>query len=256
MELTQVQKNELIENGFVIIPQAVPQLMTDRALRAINKSLGEGIDPAQLPKMRAQSYCPELGDDPVVVDLFQKTPLQDLTESLLGEGNAQSNHAQIALRFPIAQDPPRAPGWHIDGIPTATNGVAPGALASFTMLVSVLLSDVPHENMGNFTVWPGSHRVLETYCREHGADSILTERPKLEMAPQQIIGRKGDAVICHFQLGHGIAPNVSPHIRYALFFRMKHPQHESRKAETLSNLWLEWPGISGGSSGKQEAVGA
>jgi ectoine hydroxylase-related dioxygenase (phytanoyl-CoA dioxygenase family) len=111
------------------------------------------------------------------------------------------------------------------------------------MLVSVLLSDVPHENMGNFTVWPGSHRVLESYCREHGPERILTERPKLEMAPQQIIGRKGDAVICHFQLGHGIAPNVSPHIRYALFFRMKHPAHESRKAETLSNMWLEWPGV-------------
>ncbi len=255
MELTQTQKNQLKDNGFVVIPQAVPQLMTDKALHAINMSLGqEGIDPAKLPILRAQSYCPELGDDPVVVDLFRKTPLADLTESLLGEGNAQCGHAQIALRFPIAQDPPRAPGWHIDGIPTSTNGVPPGGLASFTMLVAVLLSDVPHENMGNFTVWPGSHQVIESFCREHGGDSLLSQNPQLEMAPQQIVGRKGDAVICHFQLAHGIAPNVSPHIRYTTFFRLKHPAHESHKVEALSDLWLEWPGLSGDS--RQRAGGS
>jgi hypothetical protein len=64
---------------------------------------------------------------------------------------------QIALRFPSLQDPPKEPRPHIDGMYSPTNGVKKGTINSFTGLVGVLLSDLPDENRGNFTVWTGTH---------------------------------------------------------------------------------------------------
>jgi hypothetical protein len=82
--------------------------MVDRALHAINTSVGEGMNRNEMPILRAQSFCPELREEPVSRDLFQKTPLFDIAESLLGKGKANFGRGQIALRFPLHQDPPRA----------------------------------------------------------------------------------------------------------------------------------------------------
>ena len=67
MELSEAQKQELWEKGFVKLPGIVPRELVDAALRAINASLGtEGIDPAKLTTFRAQSYCPELTKSPLI----------------------------------------------------------------------------------------------------------------------------------------------------------------------------------------------
>jgi hypothetical protein len=44
-------------------------------------------------------------------------------------------------------------------------------------------------------------------------------------------------------LAHGIAPNVSPHIRYAIFFRLSHEEHRADWKAPMTDLWLHWPGI-------------
>ena len=44
MELTHLQKREIYENGYVHLPGVVPRVMVDAALRAINHSVGEGMN--------------------------------------------------------------------------------------------------------------------------------------------------------------------------------------------------------------------
>ena len=39
--------------------------------------------------------------------------------------------------------------------------------------------------------------------------------------PVPVTGRAGDAVLCHYQLAHTAGPNTSPHIRYAVYFRLE-----------------------------------
>jgi|GEM_PF-4442183 len=86
MELTLEQMQHLFEQGYVLIPGVIPRERVNAALRAINHSLGEGIDPARLTTFRAQSYAPELQRDPVITDLYNATPVKELAESLIGEG--------------------------------------------------------------------------------------------------------------------------------------------------------------------------
>lgn len=245
MKLTKEQKQTLYEKGFVKLPGIVPQPLVHATLRAINASLGsEGIDPTKLVTFRAQTYCPELTHTPAISGLLNNSPLWSLAESAIGVGAIRPvQGGQIALRFPT-MDAPRQPGPHLDGMYTPTNGVPEGTIGNFTALIGVFLSDIPHDFMGNFTAWPETHRLYERYFREHGPQSLLKGMPPVELPrPQQITAQSGDAIICHYQLAHGISGNSSPFIRYAIFFRLKHVNHEAWQWECMTDIWREWAGM-------------
>lgn len=245
MQLNFKQKQQIFEDGFVHVPGVVPRVMIEAAQRAINNSLGQGVHPDDIARFSAQSYCPEVQSTPVITDLYNATPLRALAESAIAPDVLKGvGSGQIALRFPTLKDPPPLPRAHLDGVYTPTNGVPKGTIASFTALVAVLLSDLERDDAGNFTVWPGSHHVYRKHFAEHGHGLLLGEKTDVEIgAPKAITGRAGDVILCHYQLGHGITPNVSPDVRYAVFFRLKHHDHEAQSIEVLTDIWRHWPGI-------------
>jgi hypothetical protein len=245
MGFSEAQRREIFDAGYTVLRGQVPEAVVHRAMKAINHSLGEGLDPVRLPTLRAQPYCPEIAGTEVISDLFNRSGMVEMAESVLGQGTfSPPKGGQVALRFPRADDEIPLFRPHLDGFPTATNGVAEGTIGSFTALVGVLLSDLPNANSGNFTVVPGSHRATEAYFQAHGPKAFLEGYPKIEQAaPVQITGRPGDVVFCHYQLGHGIAVNVSPHIRYAAFFRLTHKNHADDKEGRLADIWRDWVGM-------------
>ncbi|MDB5085570.1 MAG: Protein involved in biosynthesis of mitomycin antibiotics/polyketide fumonisin [Bacilli bacterium] len=246
MELNHLQKETFRENGFVQIKGCVPQVMVNQALRAINHSVGEGMSIEQMTTFRAQSFCPELTHSRVITDLLLKTPAWEFAESLLGEDQIRPvTGGQIALRFPSLQDPPNPPTPHLDGMYTPTNGVPEGTIQNFTMLVGVLLSDLSESFAGNFTVWPGSHLLYQNYFQAHGPESLLAGMPPVELPePLQITGKAGDVILCHYQLGHAVAANVSPFTRYAIFYRLTHINYQrSSWQEPMRDIWLHLPGM-------------
>mgnify|MGYP002779434991 FL=1 len=242
------QKQFLRENGFLHLRGAIPTPILERALGTISHRLGEGIPAEELQTWRSQSFFPELKTHGALLDLFNQTPAIELVRELLGQTNvAPAKSCQLALRFPA---PPgtnaRPPYPHIDGVHSPHNGVPQGELHSFSALVGIFLTDVTRQNAGNFTVWPGSHRKMEAYFAQNGVDELLAEgkTPAIERGePLQIEAKAGDCVIAHYQLLHGVAQNVAPFPRFATFFRIKHPEHETHKIQCLRNLWLEWPGL-------------
>jgi hypothetical protein len=239
------QRRALAEDGYIVLPGAVPRPLIEEALRTINHSLGEvGIARDQLPTFRARTYTPELVGSEPIRRLYTDSPLGALAESCIGPGKVRTpREGQIALRFPT-RDHRGAAVPHIDGISAPGNGVAPGTLYHFTALGAVFLSDVLEPDRGNFTVWPGSHRIMEAHLRTHGAQAIVDRFPDLELPPpRQILAKAGDALLAHYQLAHGISPNLGPHIRYAVFFRLFHKRHEAHGSKPLQDLWLEWDGM-------------
>jgi hypothetical protein len=243
--LSYEQKRSMLERGYIKVPGVIPKIMLDQAMRSINHYVGEGMNVSDMPKFRAQSFCPELQNQPLITDLFNKTPIKDMVESLIGEGMASPvRGGQIALRFPTVQDRPSEPRGHLDGMYSPTNGVTEGIIANFTMLVGVLLSPVRDSFAGNFTVWPGTHRLYEQYFREHGSESLLRGMPPVDLPqPIQMTGEPGDIFLVHYQLAHGVAANISPFPRYAVFFRVKHVDHDTDWKAPMTDIWLHWPGI-------------
>lgn len=231
------------DQGYVHLPGAVAPDVVDEALHAINHNLGQGIDPAELPIYRARSFCPELIRSSVILDLYRRSAVPAIVESLIGAAHPVVS-SQIALRFPNRKSAPALLDPHIDGIYTPTNGVPSGRIHSFTMFIGVALSDVPGPWSGNLTVWPGTHRQYEEYFRVHGPESLLHGMPPVRLPdPVQLTARAGDAFLLHYQLAHSAAPNFSPHVRYAVYFRVAALGHAERWRTVLTDIWAEWPGM-------------
>jgi hypothetical protein len=250
LSLTLEQKQQFRTNGFVHVPGVIPREQVDAALRAINHSLGEGVSKSELDRFRAGSFCPELKSAAVITDLYNHTPLRDLAESAVGRGMlADVTGGQVALRFPELRDPadrsplPR-PSPHLDGMYYPGNGVPKGQIYNFTGLAGVMLNDLPGEYGGNFTVWPGTHSRNAAYFRAHGPQSLLDGMPKVELPePVQITGRAGDVVLAHYLLSHSVSCNLSPHVRYAVYFRLTHVNHARQRWESMADEWLQWEGV-------------
>ena len=143
--LTEKQKQEFVRNGFVHVANVVPPRLVARARRAINNSLGSGIDPRQLVRFSNQTFCPELREDPRLLRLATTPEAWSHVRALLGDHRVVRPKAcQIALRFPLPEGTSRrVTGGHIDGYHTPRNGVPDdGTVRSFTLLLGILLSDV------------------------------------------------------------------------------------------------------------------
>ncbi|HYF49696.1 MAG TPA: phytanoyl-CoA dioxygenase family protein [Planctomycetota bacterium] len=249
MELTYEEKRHMFEHGYVKVPGVVPRSMVNAALHAINACVGKGMNQSEMVIFQTQTFCPELRSEPVITNLLNKTPMFELAESLIEPGKVKGWGGQIALRFPShppVNKPRPAPHPHIDGTYAPNNGVPKGEIHNFTMLGCVLLSELKEPFSGNFTVWPGTHRTHEAYFRDHGADALVSGMPKNQNLPEpvQIMGEPGDIVFAHYLLGHTAAPNFSPNVRYAIFFRLIHADRkQSCCIEAITDMWLEWPGI-------------
>ena len=171
-----------------------------------------------------------------------------------------------------------ASSWHIDGFDK------PNKLDSFSCLIGVYLNDLPHEQCGNLVVFPTGHsEVSDHFTRRlttitaaktevgvtswdslhagylstpssaasspeemilrqgfrHGADI------KLASKPHPVCVQAGDVVIAHYALPHSIAPNTSPNVRYAVYFRISSKAAEGRsltgKVRALANIWEDFP---------------
>ena len=251
MQFSFAQKKQFYTDGYTVVRGAIPQVMVDDALRAINHHIGEGIDKSQVHIYRSQSFLPELKNEPVITDLFNKSSIVPLAESVLGEGAVpEAIGGQIALRFPSLQDPPPEPRPHLDGLHSPNNGVPAGEVRNFSMLVVVLLRDVDAPYSGNFTVWPGTHHQYEAYFKEHGTEALhkgaSEGMPQIDLPePQFTTGKAGDVIFASYHLGHTAAPNISPNTRYAVIFRIHHTARPNSQMnlDAMTNMWIEWPGM-------------
>eukprot|EP01124_Arcella_intermedia_P018918 TRINITY_DN26042_c0_g1_i1.p1 TRINITY_DN26042_c0_g1~~TRINITY_DN26042_c0_g1_i1.p1 ORF type:complete len:510 (+),score=99.71 TRINITY_DN26042_c0_g1_i1:157-1530(+) len=144
--------------------------------------------------------------------------------------------------------------WHIDGF----KEIFAGQVQNFTCLVGILLSDLPEELSGNLTLYPGSHHLIEKFFREKGGvlNYLKTTKPPViqqihqEISSQlpepiQVRGKPGDLIICHYQLPHAIAPNISPNIRYCIYFRVFSHCHgtDSFRPDTMTDIWMDFEGL-------------
>lgn len=247
--LTRRQKLHFHEHGYVKVPGVVPRLMVDAARQAINHSVGTvGVQGEDLSKYRAGGFCHELRNEPVMTDLFNKSPVLGVAESLIGEGVIQRvGGVQIALRWPgpVGSDPGE-PGGHLDGLGSGTNGTAKGEyVRGFTALAVVYLADVPEPYSGNFTVWPRSHTFFRDYFLEHGHEVLANGMPRVDLPEPavQVTGEAGDLVLAHHQTVHTGAPNGSANVRYAAITRLRHVDIEQNGRDVYTDIWREYPGI-------------
>ncbi len=220
--------------GYLHLPSVVSAERVAAVNAAIDADRALHFDPARQAEYDSRSASPDLRETPIIRDLLATTPARQVVERFLGWDAVRIDAGQIAIRpaHQVAHPEPAVP--HIDGIPTADNGVRGQFLHTFTALVGVFLSQTPSPDAGNFTVWPGSHARISAWYRDRGPSSMLAPQlPPVDLgAPQQLITGPGDVVLCAYSLAHGVVANASAVERRAVFYRVN-----------LRDLWrpdLRW----------------
>lgn len=247
--LTDAQKREFVEEGFLVIPQAIPTEMVEAARRAVNHSIGYvGQGGENLENNRSAFFCAELLEAPVILDLYNQSPVMTIAEELMGQGNVQPVvRAKPYPRFPLpVGEVPPEPGGHIDGIGNGFNGTAKGDYKrGFTAFAVIYLADVLQPYSGNFTVWPKSHRFFADYFQREGHQVLANGVPRLEMpeAPIMVTANAGDLILAHHQLFHAGGPNASPDVRLAVIARLQHKDVAEIGYDAYTDIWREWPGL-------------
>jgi hypothetical protein len=234
---------DFVRDGFAVFPRLIaPDAITAVRTR-IDADLRDNYDPARQSEYDARSFCPTLRGSPQIMSLFHHVEVRRRIDALIGMDRVGFDGGQIAIRRAHNVKRPQPPVPHIDGIQTPTNEQSSVELNPFSLLVGVFLSDVPTQFAGNFTVWPGSHHLIEAYFRQRGSRAMREDMPQVALPkPQQLLCSAGDVVFCHYQLAHAAAVNTEDFDRYAVFFRVWHHDLTLREArwQHLTNIWTDW----------------
>ena len=250
-ELTKQQQNQFMTDGYCILSQVIPSNLTLEAIKSINYALSQAIVENKYPNGYMNTTMRPTGNK----KLFQVTvpeimnllvPLLPYCNNLLGKDSfTVPTEAQLALRFPMQGQPPTTniledmTEWHVDDIFDAP-------LPPFSLLVGIPLNDWKEPWSGNFTLYSGSHHTLNHIILDNYQSFVdnykFLKHPKLPN-PIQIIVNVNDAFFVHPLVAHQAAPNYSPNIRYAIFFRLEMRNKLILQRRILHDIWSEFPGL-------------
>lgn len=230
------------KNGFMMLPDAVPQELLLRARAAVEKLGAEA------------STCPE------VVKLLELSGIWSIVEKLVVDP-LPVTRAQVSIvpRVPGTEPPGYFPSdLHIDGV------FEDGHINNFALLVGVPLDPFPEPFMGNFGVFPGSHLRLEDLFREKGPQAFqdwmkgsknwhAEWRARLQehFAADPFLllrARPGQAYLVHFQVVHFYHLNLKgADPRRVLYFRvwprrglLPGGSPKTSEPEALADIWREF----------------
>ena len=237
---------EFRRNGYVHFERIIPEPLLEKARRAIAMEVEQRYDAARLVEYNHQSWCPELRGTSAIKNLFHNKAVEAVLDQALGRKRYGVDQGQIAIRKAQSAEFSSPPVAHLDGIPTADNGMDGTEIQNFTALAGIFLTEVKRDYAGNFTVWPGSHLILEKYFREGGKQVLNAGMPKVPIGdPVQLHCQPGDVVLCHYELAHAAAVNTSPGDRVAIFFRIwlndiHGPARQAERWQHLTHIWTGW----------------
>jgi hypothetical protein len=97
---------------------------------------------------------------------------------------------------------------------------------------------LPRERLAQLGV-NSPHQLLSMRLFSH-SHSLTHTLPLRAIYHSLCTAKTGDIVLCHYQLAHAIAPNMSPNIRYMVYFRVSHVNHPyfQFRPESMDNVRL------------------
>lgn len=224
--ITEEQRAEFDDRGFVLLEGAVAPPLVDRLSRATDRvwmhRQAQGLD--HRASLHVKGFVTL---DDAFLDLLDHPTTFRLVVGILG-WNIFVYHCHLDVNPPAgAASTPRW-GWHRDGERIDLDlGMRPGPMMS--VKVAYFLTDVSEPDRGNLLVIPGSHRLDTTPRRVDGRLSPPGAVP--------ILAKPGTAVLFDRRLWHARSDNRSSVTRKALFlaysYRWVRPREDLALSSTL-----------------------
>ena len=243
-ELGEQDKTFFKENGYLVKQDTLSEAQVDAALDEIWKHIeADRADPESW--FEAGPVFPKCGETQPMLDLLYASPIHAMAEQLVGTDLTRPNTFGPKLNFPSGETEWSAPGGHLDGYYTPTNGVPEGTVGRFFVGVTLYLSH-QRPTGGGFTVWPGTHLQAAQYFRTNsmlkpkgGNVKDVFDVPE----PVEITGPPGTVCFWHGSLVHAASKNCRNEIRMCLITRLNRHNHEDILFEFPENPWEYWPAL-------------
>jgi hypothetical protein len=245
MELTAEDKASFKTNGYLVKNDTLTETQINAGVDEIwNHIEADRDDPASW--VEAGPIFPKCGDSKAMLDTLYDSPVYGIAEQLVGEGLlTRPNSFGPKLNFPTREAEWSAPGGHLDGYYTPTNGVPEGTVGRFFVGVTMYLSH-QHPQGGGFTVWPGTHLQAAEYFKHH---SMLKPkggnvRDVFDLPdPVEITGPPGTVCFWHGSMVHSASKNCRPDIRMCMITRLSRLNQDDTLFEFPENPWEYWPAL-------------
>jgi hypothetical protein len=243
-------------NGYVIIPNAVPQENLTRLVAAVWEFLE--MDPDDVESW--YQYKPYSRDDrcsPIsgagMVEMYQHQALWDNRQyPKIHQAFAEIWHDEklwVSLDRANMKPPARddKPEWAHTGMihwdmDTAKHPIRAG-------VQGVLYLTDTTENQGGFQCVPGFHNSFEEWVKTQPEDRNTRQPDLSDLEVKSIPGEAGDLLIWHRLLAHGNGHNTSDKPRLAQYISMSPaPKDNEEKRQARVTSWQErrpagnWPG--------------
>ncbi len=242
------------ENGYVVVPEAVPPENLDRLVEAIWEFLE--IDPDDPedwyrhdPYTRGQRTSPissggmvEIYQHQAIWDNRQHPRVHRAFAEIWGDEKLWVSLDRANMKPPARED---RPAWNNKGmihwdLDTSKRPIRFG-------VQGVLYLTDTAEDQGGFQCVPGFHRIFDEWVKTQPEDRNPS-RPDLEgLTVKAIPGKAGDLLIWHRLLAHGNGHNRSDRPRLAQYITMS-PAGAVESAGPRIQAWRErrptpgWPG--------------
>lgn len=216
--ITEEQRAEFNDRGFVLIEEALTPSLIDRLTRATNRVWMErwAGGPDRGASLHLKGFVTL---DDAFLDLLDHPTTFPLVVGILG-WNIFVYHCHLDVNPPAGTASTRRWGWHRDGERIDLDlAMRPAPMMS--VKVAFFLTDVSEPDRGNLHVIPGSHRLNMEPLRVDGGSPP---------GAIPILARPGTAVLFDRRLWHARSENRSSVTRKALFlaysYRWVRPREE------------------------------
>lgn len=208
--LTDEQRRRFEEDGFLVVPNALPPEMLERLTEVCDRLYARGIAERGLSKVNHWDLRNCLPHDPVFLDLLDWPATFPLVVDLLN-WNIHLITSHLIMRAP---SPPgvdaawKANNWHRDG------GTSPQEMQEphprLLIKIAYWLTDLSEPDRGAIRFIPGSHRMVG---RPAWGEGQADPYGAVEMR-----AKPGDAILFEQRMWHAVGPNRSDMVRKSLFF--------------------------------------
>lgn len=206
--VTPEEESEFAENGYMIIEDAIPQEMVERATKVVDRltvdqKAREGLGPQD-----GINIFDFIGKDDVFLELLDYPTTFPKVWGILG-WNIQLYHSHTIITPPNAVSGPGQQGlnWHKDS-GRLNNELETDPQPRISLKVAFFLTDTTELGRANLYVIPGSHLLNKLPVDEE-------KKPKGGIA---VRAKPGDAVFFDRRIWHASSPNTSDMTRKVLFY--------------------------------------
>ena len=206
------------KNGYVVVPNAVPQDHLDATIEATFDFLGMSPDRPEdwyRAPLRTNGMA-EIYHHPAMWDNRQHPRMHQIFSEIWGTEQLWVSIDRISFKPPPHPDYPDYEHqgfihWDADTSKLPLNFGVQGVL---------YLTDTA-ENQGGFQCIPGIHNQLTNFGVNHPSDYQYVPPDLKQLTPQPIPGTAGDLLIWHRALAHGSGHNTSDRPRLAQYISMR-----------------------------------